>query len=94
MGGEEARVEALGDLADGRADGGERGADGGCGLLGQHEASSGLAGALARRSTAGTVLKLASEMQIKWVRWDEGGRALRMSVRAGKMGAEQSIRRT
>ncbi len=40
VGVEEARVEALGDIADGRSDGGQGGADGGCGLLGQHRDSS------------------------------------------------------
>ncbi len=40
VGGEEAGVEALGDPADRGADGGKRGADGDCGLLGQHRGSS------------------------------------------------------
>ncbi|GAA3305731.1 hypothetical protein GCM10020295_60230 [Streptomyces cinereospinus] len=40
--GEEAGVEALGDLADGGADDGEGGADGGCGRGGEHLDSSGL----------------------------------------------------
>ncbi|GAA3495842.1 hypothetical protein GCM10019016_029430 [Streptomyces prasinosporus] len=41
-GGEHPGVEAFGDLAEGRADGGKGGADGGGGLLGKHRVSSSL----------------------------------------------------
>jgi hypothetical protein len=59
VGGEQARVEAFGDLADGRAGDGERGADGGCGLFGQREATFGLVPVPCSTPGAGTVVKLA-----------------------------------